>query len=98
MKKAHPFLAIFYNFKNEKTCPFCKLINMVFDVGGRKMVYDRLAVIMDNNFKHDFLTCFIHHYWLIEEYNDQRKPRTFEIIVKEAFEIFNGMKKILAIQ
>lgn len=97
MSKRETRLAIFYNFRDPITCPFCKLIYRIFDFGGRKMVRDRLAVVLDNNFKHDFLTCFLHHYWLLEEYNDQRKPRAFDIIVREGFQIFNGLKKILSI-
>lgn len=89
-------LAYFYNFKDEPTCPFCRMVKELFDQGGNQLVAEKLGLLLDNGFEHSFLDCFVHHYWLDAMYNDNVK-RTLGEIVEEGFGIFRGMKRILQI-
>ena len=98
MNKTHPFLAIFYNFKNEQTCPFCRMVRALFEIGGKHLVLERLDLVLNENYKHGFAVCFIHHYWLTEIYKNKKKKRSLDTIVKEGFEIFSGMKLLLAVK
>ena len=90
-------LAVFYNFKDEQTCPFCKMVKNLYDKGGTKLILDRLGLLDGDEHQHDFQKCFSHHYWVTETYNDEAK-RPMRIVIDEGFEIFKNMKKILSIK
>lgn len=98
MRNKELSLAVFYNFKDEQTCPFCKMVKTLFDKGSDKLVLDRLGLLDADNYEHDFQKCFIHHYWVTDTYNDKEKVRPMRIVIDEGFEVFNNLKKILAIQ
>ena len=91
-------LAIFYNFKDEQTCPFCKMVKNLYDKGGTKLVLDRLGLLDGGQHVHDFQKCFIHHYWVTDTYNDEVKLRPMRIVIDEGFEIFKKMKQLLSIK
>lgn len=98
MNKLHPFIAIFYNFKSEQTCPFCRMVRALYDLGGKKLVLERLDLILNENYKHGFAVCFIHHYWLTETYKNKKNIKPLDAIVREGFEIFKGMKLLLSVK
>lgn len=83
-------LANFYNFKDESTCKLCSLVHEFESIGGSDLVAKKLGIILENGFEHDFLTCFIHHYYINEAYS-ANKTRNFDEIVNEAFEIYNQL-------
>jgi len=90
--------AVFYNFKDEQSCPFCKLIKDIYDIGGSKKVFERLGVLNVENHKHSFPRCFVHHYWIAETYSEEEKERPMRTVVEEGVEVFKKMKCILSIQ
>jgi len=73
------------------------MVNDVYDKGGTELVLDRLGLLI-NDHKHNFMLCFIRQYWLTIIYDDQRKPRPTKIIVNEAIDVFNSLKKLLFVQ
>ena len=98
MGKQESTFAIFYNFKDESCCPFCKLIKDVYDIGGSKMVFERLGIFNVGDHEHNFPKCFVHHYWITDTYDDTLKPRPVKTVVLEGVEVFKKMKSLLAIQ
>ncbi len=91
-------LAIFYNFRDEQNCPFCKMVKSLYDKGGEKLVLDRLGLLDGERYEHDFQKCFIHHYWVTDAYDDKEKQRPMKIVIDEGFEVFKKMKTILSIK
>ena len=83
-------LANFYNFKDESTCKLCSLVHEFGSIGGNDLVSRKLGIFLDNGFEHDFLTCFIHYYWINEAYS-QDKTRHFDEIVTEAYHSYQQM-------
>ncbi len=98
MRNKELSLAIFYNFKDEQSCPFCKLVKTLFDKGGSKLIYERVGVLDGSSYEHDFQKCFIHHYWLTDTYKDQMKQRPMKLVIDEGFEVFKKMKNILSMK
>ena len=83
-------LATFYNFKDESTCKLCRLVDEFNSIGGSDLVAEKLGIFIENGFEHDFLTCFIHYYWINEAYSPDR-TRHFDEIVTEAFQNYQQM-------
>ncbi len=98
MKEHELSLAVFYNFKDEQSCPFCKIVKTLFDKGGSRLLYERLGLLDGDGYEHNFQKCFIHHYWLTDTYKDKTKQRPMTIVVDEGFEVFKKLKKILSIK
>jgi thiol-disulfide isomerase/thioredoxin len=96
-KKIETVLAIFYNFKDESTCPFCRIVKDMFDEGGRKMVLQQLATKYDENYKHSFIVCFIQHYWITEVYK-KTNHRELDTVVKEGLLVFDEMTAMLSVK
>ncbi len=97
MRNKELSLAIFYNFKDEQSCPFCKLVKTLFDKGGSKLIYERVGVLDGSSYEHDFQKCFIHHYWVTDTYNNTLNQRPMKLVIDEGFEVFKNLKKILSI-
>lgn len=97
MGNSETSLAIFYNFKEEQSCPFCKMIKDLYDIGGAKLVLNRLSVLDAENHEHNFPKCFVHHYWITELYLEEGKDRPIRKVVNEGIQIFKECKAILAI-
>jgi len=98
MRNKELSLAVFYNFKDEQSCPFCKMVKTLFDKGGSKLIYERLGVLDGSSYEHNFQKCFIHHYWLTDTYKDKLKTRPMKIVIDEGFEVFKKLKKILSMK
>jgi len=98
MRNKELSLAIFYNFKDEQTCPFCKMVKSLFDKGGSKLIYERLGVLDGSNYEHNFQKCFIHNYWLTDTYKDKLKTRSMKIVIDEGFEVFKKLQNILSLK
>jgi len=98
VKNLETILAIFYNFKSESTCPFCKIVKTIFDDGGRQLVIKKLATRYDENYRHSSLICFIQHYWITEVYKYQNKTRPLDTVVKEGLQVFDEMTTMLSVK
>jgi len=96
-RKIETILAIFYNFKDESTCPFCRIVKDIFDQGGRRMVLQQLATNYDASYRHSFIVCFIQHYWISEVYK-KRNHRPLDTVVKEGLLVFDEMTEMLSMK
>ena len=91
-------LATFYNFRDESTCPFCRIVKQIFDRGGKTLVLQQLATRYDKNYKHSFLVCFIQHYWITEVYKKEKNHRSLDTVVKEGLLVFDEMTEMLSMK
>lgn len=96
-KKIETILATFYNFRDESTCPFCRIVKDIFDQGGGRMVIQQLATRYDENYRHSFIVCFIQHYWITEVYK-KTIHRPLDTVVKEGLQVFDEMTQMLSMK
>ncbi len=90
-------MAIFYNFKEEETCPMCRMVKNLYDKGGSELLFDRLGILENECHVHSFKWCFVHHKWIENVYRDERYQLPSDIVCDEALELFHQMKSLLRI-
>lgn len=98
MRELESKLAVFYNFKDQQTCPFCRLATKVFDAGGKILVQQTLGFEMDERYRHSSLICFIHYYFIAEIYMPEKKQRQADVIIREAYNLFKHISSVFAFE
>lgn len=90
-------MAIFYNFKEEETCPMCKIVKNLYDKGGSELLLERVGIPENECHIHSFKWCFVHHKWIENLYNDEHKLIPLDMVCDDALEIFHQLKSLLRI-